>query len=80
MIFQVIRTSQHCNTKPFENCISIKLVNVQTREFRTPEEFDNKFGDKEGKWLNYGTNHRVNARGYITRDMGFEDARGGYKN
>ena len=76
MIFQVIRTSQYCNTKPFEDCIPIKLVDVQTVGLRTPEEFDKKFGDKEGKWLNHGTNHRVNARGYITRDMGFEDVWG----
>lgn len=76
MIFQVIRTSQWNNEKPFKDCIPIKLTMVETRTFRTPEEFDNKFGDREGKWLNRGTNHRVDARGYITRDMGFKDAWG----
>ena len=76
MIFQVIRTSNWGNEKPFEDCIPIKLARVETRTLHTPEEFDMKFGDREGKWLNRGTNHRVDARGYITRDMGFEDAWG----
>ena len=82
MIFQVVRTSQRYRTsqwydeKPFKDCIPIKLTIVETRSFRTPEEFDNKFGDREGKWLNRGINHRVNERGYITRDMVFEDVWG----
>lgn len=76
MIFQVTRTSNRDNKKPFEDCIPIKLTRVETRTFRTPEEFDMKFGDREGKWLNRGTNHRVDARGYITRDMVFKDVWG----
>ena len=76
MIFQVVRTSQRNDEKPFKDCIPIKLISVETRTLHTPEEFDNKFGDREGKWLNRGTNHRVDAMGYITRDMGFQDAWG----
>ena len=76
MIFQVTRTSNWGDEKPFEDCIPIKLTKVQARTFRTPEEFDNKFGDSQGKWLDHGTNHRVDARGYIVRDMGLEDAWG----
>ena len=76
MIFQVTRTSKWSEEKPFEDCIPIKLTRVETRTLRTPEEFDNKFGDREGKWLSRGTNHRVDARGYITRDMGFKDVWG----
>ena len=76
MIFQVIRLSQRNDEKPFKDCIPIKLTRVETRSFRTPEEFDKKFSDREGKWLNSGTNHRVNTRGFITRDMGCEDAWG----
>ena len=76
MIFQVVRTSQWNDEKPFKDCIPIKLTSVETRTLHTPEEFDNKFGDREGKWLSRGTNHRVDARGYITRDRGFEDAWG----
>ena len=68
MIFQVIRTSNWSDEKPFEDCIPIKLTKVETRTFRTPEEFDKKFSECEGKWIEKGTNHRVDARGYITRD------------
>lgn len=73
MIFQVIRTSSWSDEKPFDTCIPIKLTKVETRTFCTPEEFDKKFGEREGKWLDHGTNHRVDARGYITRDMGLVD-------
>ena len=76
MIFQVVRTSQWDDEKPFKDCIPIKLTMVETRTLSTPEEFDKKFGDREGKWLNRGTNHRVDARGYIARDMGFKDSWG----
>ena len=68
MIFQVVRTSNRDDKKPFEDCIPIKLTKVETRTFRTPEEFDKKFSECEGKWIEKGTNHRVDARGYITRD------------
>ena len=76
MIFQVIRTSNRGDEKPFEDRIPIKLTRVETRTLRTPEEFDNKFGDREGEWLDRGTNHRVDARGYITRDRELVDAWG----
>lgn len=73
MIFQVVRTSQWHDKKPFEDCIPIKLTRVETRTLRTPEEFDKKFGKREGKWIEKGTNHRVDARGYITRDRELVD-------
>ena len=73
MIFQVVRTSQRNDEKPFKDCIPIKLICVETRTLHTPEEFDNKFGDREGEWLKHGTNHRVDARGYITRDRELVD-------
>ena len=73
MIFQVVRTSNWGDGKPFEDCIPIKLTRVETRTLHTPEEFDNKFGTREGKWIENGTNHRVDARGYITRDRELVD-------
>ena len=73
MIFQVVRTSQWNDKKPFEDCIPIKLTRVETRTLRTPEEFDKKFSKREGKWLEKGTNHRIDARGYITRDRELVD-------
>lgn len=73
MIFQVTRTSNWGDEKPFKDCIPIKLTRVETRTLRTPEEFDMKFGMREGKWIEKGTNHRVDARGYITRDRELVD-------
>lgn len=73
MIFQVTRTSMWDDDKPWETCIPIKITDVETRACLTPEEFDRKFGECKGKWLENGTNHRVNERGYITRDVGFID-------
>lgn len=72
MIFQVTRISAY-EEKPWDDCIPIQLVRVETRTLSTPEEFDKKFGEREGKWLEKGTNHRVNARGYITRDRELVD-------
>lgn len=71
MLFQVTRTSLWGDTKPLNNCIPIKLKNVDIRTLRSPEEFDERLAKYEGKWLNVGTNHRINQKGYITRDMGF---------
>ena len=76
MIFQITRTSNWGDEKPFKDCIPIKLTRVETRTLRTPEEFDMKFGMREGKWIEKGTNHRVDARGYITRDRELVDAWG----
>lgn len=73
MIFQVTRTSGWDDKKPWDGCIPIQLDRIETRTFRTPEEFDMKFGKREGKWLENGTNHRFDARGYITRDRGLVD-------
>ena len=72
MIFQVTRTSAW-EEKPWDNCIPIQLTRVETRTLHTPEEFDMKFGMREGKWIEKGTNHRINAIGYITRDMELVD-------
>lgn len=75
MIFQLCRTSDRINgyKKPLDNCIPMQLVRPETRNCRTPEEFDARFSKREGKWLENGTNHRVDARGYITRDIGLVD-------
>ena len=62
--------------KPWDNCIPIQLTRVETRTLHTPEEFDMRFGKREGKWLEKGTNHRINAIGYITRDMELVDGWG----
>jgi hypothetical protein len=70
MVFEVIRTSTWSDKKPCDNAIEINLTKVETRILGSPEEFDIRFGGTEGKWLESGTNHRLDEEGYITRDMG----------
>ena len=69
MLFEVRRTSMCKYEKPYDNCIQIKLASVETRTLKTPEEFDAKFSKSEGKWLEVGTNHRIDEEGFITRDI-----------
>ena len=68
ILFEVIRTSNWNDECPYEKCIPIKLTRVETRTLKTPEEFDAKFSKREGKWLEVGSNHRVDKQGFITRD------------
>lgn len=49
------------------------IVRVETRTLYSPEEFDAKFSNREGKWLSVGVNHRVDEDGWITRDNGMID-------
>ena len=49
------------------------IVRVETRTCFSPEEFDERFSKSEGKWLSVGKNHRVNEKGWITRDNGMID-------
>ena len=75
-LFEVRRTSGLADECPYEKCIPIKLTRVETRTLKTPEEFDAKFSKREGKWLEIGSNHRVDKQGFITRDREEEDAYG----
>ena len=76
ILFEVRRTSYWNDECPYEKCIPIKLTRVETRTLKTPEEFDAKFSKREGKWLEVGSNHRVDKQGFITRDREEEDAYG----
>lgn len=69
MKFVVSRTSQGSGC-PCEEAELMKIKRVETRTLRTPEEFDAKFSLREGKWLEVGSNHRINKEGYITQDNG----------
>ena len=74
MKFIVSRTSQWDDENPpCEEAKRDSVVLVETRALYTPEEFDKKFAQREGKWLSVGTNHRVNEKGYITRNNGTID-------
>ena len=76
ILFEVRRTSGLADRSPYEKCIPIKLTRVETRTLKTPEEFDAKFSKREGKWLEVGSNHRVDKQGFITRDREEEDTYG----
>ena len=76
ILFEVRRTSGLAYECPYEKCIPIKLTRVETRTLKTPEEFDAKFSKREGKWLEVGSNHRVDKQGFITRDREEEDTYG----
>ena len=76
ILFEVRRTSCWTDEYSYEKCIPIKLTRVETRTLKTPEEFDAKFSKREGKWLEVGSNHRLDKRGFITRDREEEDAYG----
>lgn len=74
MKFIVRRTSIWDKEKsPCEDAKRDSIVRVETRTLYTPEEFDERYAHREGKWLSVGTNHRVNKEGYITRDNGMID-------
>lgn len=51
MLFEVTRTSLWGDEKPYDKCVPIKLTRVETRTLKTPEEFDEKFSKREGRWL-----------------------------
>lgn len=67
MKFIVERTSIWGNDKPYEKCKLETVDRTEIRTLRTPEEFDAKFSDREGKWLSRGVDHCIDERGYIKR-------------
>lgn len=73
MKFIISRASQWRDDAPCEEAKRDSIIRVETRTLCTPEEFDAKFAHKEGKWLSVGTNHRVDEKGWITRDNGMMD-------
>lgn len=74
MKFVVRRTSEwNDKVSPCEEAKRDSIVRVETRACLSPEEFDERFAKREGKWLSVGTNHRVNEKGWIVRDNGLID-------
>ena len=74
MEFIVRRASEWDDEKsPCEEARRDSIVCVETRTIHTPEEFDVRFANREGKWLSVGANHRVDKNGWITRDNGMID-------
>lgn len=74
MKFVVRRTSEwNDKVSPCKEAKRDSIVRVETRTCLSPEEFDERFAKREGKWLSVGTNHRVNEKGWIVRDNGLID-------
>ena len=73
MKFTVRRASVWGETSPCEEAKRDNIIRVETRTCLSPEEFDERFGKSEGKWLSVGENHRANEQGWITRDNGTID-------
>ena len=74
MKFIVRRVSEwNDEVSPCEEAKRDSIVRVETRTCLSPEEFDERFAKREGKWLSVGTNHRVNEKGWIVRDYGLID-------
>ena len=68
MKFVIRRTSGRGNSSPCAEAKEEQVVGIETRTFRTPEEFDKRFAAREGAWLSVGANHRIGRDGYICRD------------
>lgn len=66
----VKRTSMYASRKPCKEAKHGKIMSVDRRTFKTPEEHDKKLGAPF--WLERGTNHRI-EHGGIARDTGLED-------
>ena len=52
---------------PIENCTREEVTYISVRTLHSFEEFDKKFGRREGRWIDTGWGHCVNKRGYIQR-------------
>lgn len=73
MKFAISRTSAYDSEEeaPCEEAFraTVSYIKVHERTFKSFEEYDRMFGDREGAWLSKGTNHRLTEVG-IARDEG----------
>lgn len=69
MKFKVRRTSLWDNEKPCKEAFQETYSRIEVRTLRSFEEFDEKFGEREGSWLLKGINHCINEMGYIQREF-----------
>lgn len=72
MIFEIVRTSlfysKDKNIRPFEKSFPIEIMKIDERFVHDPEELLDK--NTRVNWYKVGTNHRINKKGYIERDLG----------
>ena len=72
MKFIVKRASQWGDAKPCDEVNNEAIIYVDTRCLFSPEEYNERhIGER--KWLEAGSNHRYNSKGYIQRDRGTVD-------
>ena len=66
MLFTISRTSGW-DKKPCDEAFEKDISYIHVRTFGSFEEFDERFGTLEGKWLSKGRDHCVNEDGHIQR-------------
>ena len=70
MKFKVSRSSEYGESKsPCEGAYQENFTYVQIRTLGSYQEFDDKFGSREGNWLSKGINHCINEMGYVQREF-----------
>lgn len=60
--YRIDSTEQLCSGAVYK-----AVDRIEVRTITTFEEFNWKFGKREGTWLSKGTDHCINDRGYIQR-------------
>lgn len=69
MEFIILRTSTWDKEAPCEGVRRKTIDQVEVRTLPDAEEFDKKFGPREGSWMSKGVAHGVTDRGYIKRTL-----------
>jgi hypothetical protein len=74
MLYKISTASMsYSDDKPSDEAFLKKVPNWHERTCKSFEEFDKRFGAREGSWLSKGTNHAVTKDGII-RQEGVKDA------
>ena len=69
MEFKISRSGDFNDKKPVDKAYRKSFLKVDVRTTDSFEEFDAKFGKREGTWLSKGVNHRIDKDGNIARDF-----------
>ena len=70
MKFKVSKTSiWDDEISPCEDVTKKRYTRFEIRTLGNYEEFDKRFGAREGNWLSKGINHCINNKGYVQREI-----------
>lgn len=72
MKFKLTRTSTY-EVKPIEDCKKVYLDYWQIRTL-SEDEFNKRFGEREGLWRSKGKKHKITPEGFIARVLSKETA------